>query len=195
MSAPPDSEQIAAWARLRGVPYFKYPDELWFRAWEPFWVLISPLHYFNAVRFHHGDTQVILVEPWFCEDGFEPQQRSLFAFVSHYGLKYRAAARIGASSLTRVAFLGENKPQEQSTGDIEWDDLAITYAPSHLDAVRAITPSLRKLLREWSFRGHLEFKHGGLLLHIEDAQPIPSDCERVLNWIPKVLEKALKEQP
>ena len=93
-----------------------------------------------------------------------------------------------------VAFLGENRPQEQSTGDTEWDNVALTYAPSPLDAVRAVTPSLRKLLMGWSFEGHLELKHGGLLLHLENALPVPSDCERVLNWIPSILEKALKEK-
>lgn len=195
MSAlPSGSEQLAAWARLRGVYCHGSPEDSWFRAWEPFWVLISPLRYFNAIQLRHGDTQTVLVEPWYAEDGFEPQRRSLFAFVSHHGLKYRAATRIGASKLTRVAFLGENKPQEQSTGDVEWDNVALTYAPSPLDAVRAITPSLRKLLLGWSFEGHLELKHGGLLLHLENAQPIPSDCERVLNWIPTILEKALKEK-
>jgi hypothetical protein len=195
MSAlPPGSEQIDAWARLCGFPYRGFLEEAWFRAWEPFWVLISPLRYLNAVQAVVGRSQVILAEPWYADDGFLPERRSLFAFVSHPGLRYRAAARIGASSLTRVAFLGELRPTEQSTGDVEWDNLALTYAASPLDAVRAFTPSLRKLLLGWGFAGHLELKHGGLLLHLEDAQPVPYDLERVLRWIPMVLEKALKER-
>ncbi|MCS6901157.1 MAG: hypothetical protein RMJ98_16190 [Myxococcales bacterium] len=192
---PPGSECIDTWARFHRLPYRSFPEDAWFRAWEPFWVLISPLRYLNAVQAAVGYSQVVLVEPWYAEEGFQPERRSLFAFVSHPGLRYRAAARIGASSLTRVTFLGGHRPVEQSTGDTEWDHLALTYAASPLDAVRAFTPSLRKLLLRWRFTGHLELRHGGLLLHLADAQPVPQDLERVLQWVPMVLDKALKERP
>jgi hypothetical protein len=192
---PSGSQQIEAWARHRGLSYRSTPEDAWFRAWEPFWVLISPLRYLNAVQTLVGRAQVVLVEPWYADDGFEPERRSLFAFVSHPDLRYRAAARIGASKLDRVAFLGELKPTQQSTGDTEWDNLALTFAASPLEAVRTYTPSLRKLLLGWDFQGHLEIRPGGLLLHLENALPIPHDCERVLNWIPMILEKARKERP
>jgi hypothetical protein len=194
-SPPPGSDRIAAWALHRGFPYRAVPDEPWYRAWEPFWTLLSPLAYFNAVHVPSPQAQLVLVEPWYADDGFVPERRSLLAFLAHPALRHRAAARIGASKLTRVAFLGEPRPPEQSTGDTEWDHLALTLAASHLDAVRAFTPSLRKLLLGWNFEGHIEIMRGGLVLHLEDALPCPEDYERVLRWCPMLLEKALKGRP
>lgn len=196
MTMPPaGSEQIAAWAHARGLPYQVMPTEGWFRAWEPFWVLVSPIRYFNTVRAQTGASQVVLVEPWYADDGLTPSRRSLMAFLSHPGLRYRAAARLGAGPLTRVRFLGEAPPREQSTGDPDWDDRAVTFAASPLEAVRAFTPSLRKLLLGWSFEGHVEVRPGGLMFHLASAEPHPHDYERVLNWMPAVLEKSLKERP
>lgn len=192
---PAGSERIASWAHARGLPYQVTPEEPWFRSWEPFWVMVSPIHYFNAVRVQLGSAQVVLVEPWYAPDDLTPTQRALLVFLSHGSLKYRAAARVGAGPLTRVAFLGEARPREQFTGDPAWDDQAVTFAATPLEAVRAFTPSLRKLLLGWSFEGHVEMRPGGLVFHLASALPTASDFERLLNWMPSVLEKALKERP
>lgn len=192
---PPGSEQIAAWARARGLPYCAEPEQDWYRAWEPFWALLPPIRYYNAVQAQTGGHQIILVEPWYADDRLETPQRGLLAFVSHPGLRYRAAARIGASPLTRVAFLGELRPEEHKVGDPSWDQVAVTLAASPREAAAAFTPSLRKLLLGWSFVGHVELKVGGLVFHLDRARPVPNDCERVLNWAPMLLEKALKGQP
>jgi hypothetical protein len=195
ISIPPGSEQIAAWARSRGFPFTATPEPAWYRAWEPFFTLVSPAAYFSAVRCTAAQSTVVLVEPWCAVGDAEPLGRTVLAFVSHPQLRHRAAARAGGSHMTRVSFLGESRPQEQQTGDSAWDDLAVTYASSPLEAVRALTPSLRKLLLGWNFQGHIELKPGGLVLHVADALPRPADYERVLGWIPMVLDKALKERP
>lgn len=196
MPSPFDTPSIAAWAQQHGFPYLATPDDGWYRAWEPFWSMISPIRYLHAVRAQVGpETQVVLVEPWYEDHGLTPTSRALLAFVSHPALQHRAAARLGAGPLSRVVFLGERPPKQQFTGDPAWDEAAATFADTPLEAVRAFTPSLRKLLLSWSFEGHLEIKHGGLVLHVASAQAVPHDYSRVLRWVPMVVEKALKERP
>lgn len=195
ISIPPGSEPIAAWARRHGFPYAASPEPGWYRAWEPFFTLVSPACYFHAVQCVTEGVPVVLAEPWCAVGDAEPLGRTVLAFVSHPRLRYRAAARAGGSHMTRVSFLGEHRPQEQQTGDSAWDDLAVTFASSPLEAVRALTPSLRKLLIGWDFQGHIELKPGGLVLHLADALPRPADYERLLGWVPMVIDKALKERP
>ncbi len=195
ISIPPGSEQIAAWARRRGYPFTATPELGWYRAWEPFFTLVSPAYYFSAVQCMIERTSVVLVEPWCAVGDAEPLGRAVLAFVSHPGIRHRAAARAGGNHMTRVSFLGQSRPQEQQTGDSAWDNQAVTFASSPLEAVRALTPSLRKLLLGWNFEGHIELKPGGLVLHVADALPRPEDYERLLGWIPMVLDKALKERP
>jgi hypothetical protein len=189
---PAGSEQLAAFARSRNLPYQPAPESEWYRAWEPFDTVVAPSRYFNAIALKVGAAQAIVVEPWNAADDVEPLGRAVFAFVSHPHLLHRAAARIGASHLTRVAFLGSAPPKQQSTGDPDWDDRAITYAESPLAAVRAFTPSLRKLLLAWKFEGHMEMRPGGFVFHLADARPTPGDYDRVAGWLPMVIEKALK---
>ena len=192
LPAPPGSEQIAAWARARRFPYQLAPEPEWYRAWEPFWTMVAPARYFNAVQYPLPTGSVVVVEPWAAVGDEPPLGRAVMAFVSHPALAHRAAARVGGSHLTRVSFLGVTPPQQQSTGDTDWDDAALTFGVTPLDAVRAFTPSLRKLLLAWRFAGHLEIRPGGLVFHLADAQPTPPDYERVMGWVPALLEKALK---
>jgi hypothetical protein len=70
----------------------------------------------------------------------------------------------------------------------------MTYADSPLDAARALTPSLRKLLLTWNFEGHLEIRPGGFVLHVANMAPTPIDYERLTKWVAPLLEKALKER-
>jgi hypothetical protein len=192
---PPGSDQIGLWAYKRNLPYQPTPEPDWYRAWEPFLTMVSPARYHNAVQCPLGSSQVVLAEPWAAVGDLEPLGRTLMAFVTHGALRYRAAARIGGSHLTRVSFLGSAPPRQQSTGDTEWDNRAITFADTPLEAVRAFTPSLRKLLLGWDFEGHIEIRPGGLVFHLATSRPIPSDYERLLAWMPMVLDKANKHKP
>lgn len=189
---PPGSEAIAAWAGSKGLPYQAAPEDAWYRAWEPFDTIAAPMRYHNAVAFTVDGGQGVLVEPWSAAEGDEPLGRTVLAFVTHPGLRLRAAARRGASYLTRVAFLGSRPPREQKLGEPAWDDEAHVFAQTQEDARAAITPSLRKLLAGWSWTGHLELRPGGLVLHVGDALPTPTDYQRVLRWMGPVVEKATK---
>ncbi|MFO0659117.1 MAG: hypothetical protein U0165_04715 [Polyangiaceae bacterium] len=191
---PPGSDAVIAWASRSRLGYQVCPDLSWYSEWEPFDTIVAPSRYFNAVELYTAGARVVLVEPWSALGDMTPLGRSLFAFVRHNGLRYRASARIGASYLTRVTFLGTTPPTQQFTGDPDWDDVATTFADSPLDAARALTPSLRKLLLAWNFQGHIEVRQGGLLLHVAGMQPTPQDYERLAQWVPPVLEKALKER-
>lgn len=191
---PPGTDAIVAWASRSRLGYQIAPDLSWYSEWEPFDTLVAPSRYFNAVELFVADARVVVVEPWSAIGDTTPLGRTLFAFVQHAGLKHRASARIGASHLTRVTFLGTPPPTQQFIGDPEWDDVAMTYADSPLDAARALTPSLRKLLLAWNFEGHLEIRPGGFVLHVAGVLPTPTDYERLSKWVPPLLEKALKER-
>lgn len=192
---PAGSNLIAHWAAHRGFPYQPSPAEAWYRQWEPFQTLVSPARYHNAVRCRIDEAQIIIAEPWMATGDSIPLGRTLLAFISTSRLQYRAAARASANFMTRVSYLGAAPPRQQHTGDVEWDDKVLTFAETPLEAVRAFPPSLRKLLLSWKFEGHLETRQGGMVFHLADALPIPADYERVLGWLPIVLEKAAKQHP
>lgn len=189
---PPGSDAIGAWARSRGLRYQPRPEPDWYRAWEPFETMVAPTQYFNAVELALPGARAVLAEPWSAAGDGEPLGRSVLAFVTEPRFVWRAAARVGASHLTRVRWLGATPPTQRQTGDVEWDERALTFARSPLEAVRAFTPSLRKLLLAWKFEGHLEIREGGFVLHVADVRPTAKDYERLAGWLPMVLEKGLK---
>ena len=189
---PPGSDAIAAWARGHRLPYQPAPEPSWYRAWEPFDTIVAPGRYYNAVEIAVAGGRAIVVEPWASLDDTPPLDRTIVAFVTHPELHHRASAKVGDTFLTRVAYVGQTPPRQQTTGDVEWDHVAVTYAATPLEAVRAITPSLRKLLLGWGFAGHLEIREGAMLFHLADARPTPADYDRVARWIPAVIEKARK---
>ena len=189
---PPGSDAIAAWARGRGLRYQPYPDADWYRAWEPFETMVAPAQYFNAVEVPLAGARAVLAEPWSATGDGVPLGRTVIAFVTDPRFTWRASARVGASHLTRVRWLGAAPPKQRQTGDVEWDDVALTFAKSPLEAVRAFTPSLRKLLLAWKFEGHMELREGGFVLHVSEMRPTAKDYERLAGWLPMVSEKGLK---
>lgn len=190
---PPGSDTLAAWARARGYTFHPTPAATWYRAWEPLETLVSPQCYFGALQMPMGPAQVVLAEPWCAVGDEEPLGRGVWAFITHPALRYRAAARVGANHMTRVSYIGVPRPLQQHTGDPAWDDVAVTFAATQLDAARALTPSLRKLLLGWSFEGHIEVKPGGMLFHLARVLPTPEGYEHLLAWAPMLIDKALKQ--
>lgn len=193
--SPAGTDQFVAWVKHKGWPYQLWPDLTWYSSWEPFETIVAPSRYFNAVQVPIQGAHAVVVEPWNALGDITPLGRTLLAFVEHPGLFYRASCRTGGSYLTRVAYLDGSKPIRQFVGDPEWDDSIETFADSPLDAARALTPSLRKLLLSWHFEGHLEIRKGRLMLHVADVEPSAGDYSRLAAWLPTVLEKALKQRP
>lgn len=190
---PPGVSEVGAWARRAGLSFEARPLPDWYRRWEPFDVLVAPERYFGAVGYALGSSAVAIAEPWPSEGEAEPLGRDLLAFVADARFSFRAAARVGPGThLTRVSFLTSAKPTEQTTGDTEWDHVAVTYARTPLDAVRGVGPSLRKLLLGWNFQGHIEVRPGGMIVHAAGIEPTPRGYETLRAWLPPIVEKALK---
>lgn len=190
---PHGSALIAQWAQARGLRCEAYPDEGWFRRWEPHDTIAPPSHFLNACTWmaapHPG--HVVLVEPWYAFDDTAPLDRTVMAFASHPSLGPRAAIRGGEHFITRVAYIESARPPEIAIGDPAWDDLVTTFAASPEIARAAFHPRLRKLLLGWRFQGHLELRPGGLVLHFAGLRPIQEDYDRLLRIVQQVVEKAI----
>ena len=188
---PIGSDQIERWALSRRLVYKQRPPMEWFREWEPYDTITSPAMYFNAVSWTANPGAITIAEPW-TEDGtFEPMDRTLLAFASHPGLRYRACMRSGEFFITRVTFLTDKPEPEQKLGDPVWDEHCVTRAQSAEHARAAFTPSLRALLQQWGFRGHIEMRPNGLMMHYAQMRPIVQHYEQLTELLPKVVIAAL----
>jgi hypothetical protein len=171
---------VAQWARARRLAFEPYPDQAWFRAWEPFDTMVSAEHYHNRASWAVPPGSATIAEPWLAALDSEPLDRTLLLFVSNPSLTRRAALRGGDHFNTRVAYL-ENPPMPTvSVGDKEWDARFVTLAASPSEATAAFPPSLRQLLVSWGFQGHLEVRPGGLVVHFAGTQPIPEHLDRLV---------------
>ena len=148
-------------------------------------------YYFNSCSWPANPGSIALVEPWTEEDDFEPMDRTILGFVKHPGLRCRAAMRVGEHFITRVAFL-ENPPAPiVKIGDMVWDEHVVTRAASDNEASKAFTPSLRRLLQTWGFRGHLEMRPGGLVVHSAGYKPIAEHYQQLSVSIRQIVTAAL----
>lgn len=184
---PEGSDRIAAWARQRHLAYEPYPNEDWFRAWEPFDTMVSATAYYNAVSSAYGPTTVTVAEPWLAPVDATPLDRTLYAFISNRSLRWRAACRGGDHFNTRVSFLENPPPPRVSVGDANWDQHVATFAASSSEADRAFPAPARQLLASWGFRGHIEARPGGLVVHFAGTRPVPEDAGRLLESAPQLV--------
>jgi len=195
---PNGSDHIAHWAGLRRLPYTARPGEEWFRQWEPHDTMVSPENFFNSVAFRlpslNGRQAVgdgVIVEPWAAPETVEPLERTLLAFATHPGLTARAAMRTGEPFLTKVALLESPPPPKVTLGDKVWDEHVTTFAASQSEALAAFKPGLRELLRTRGFRGHLELRPGGLIIHYEGLVPRPDHYDMMLRVVGDVVAAAV----
>lgn len=188
---PPGSDWIADFARRRGLAFDHRPDEAWFRRWEPYDTIAPPSRYFNACTQTRSPGHIVVVEPWYAEDDGEPLGRALLAFATHPGLKRRAAMRVGEHFLTRVAFIESPPPPTVTVGDKLWDAHATTFAASSLEAATAFHPRLRKLLAGWGFKGHIELRAGGAVIHYAELQPRPDHYDRMFAIAQEIVSYAV----
>ena len=191
MPFPPDPEPTRAWAARHRMLFFPQPEPSWFEAWEPYDTMIAPARYVNSVVAQTAAGAVVYVEPWTADEGMEPVDRTLLAFATHQGLRARASARIGEWFLTRVAYVGSAPPHRVQLGDEAWDRDVMTYAPLPEHAHHAFSPPVRELLRAWQFRGHIEMRPGGLVVHVGGLRPTPADLDRLADFVPRLLSCAL----
>lgn len=148
-------------------------------------------YYFNSCSWPANPGSIALVEPWTEEDTFEPMDRTILGFAKHPGLRWRAALRVDDHFITRVAFL-ENPPAPVvKIGDKVWDENVVTRAASAGEALKAFTPTLRRLLQTWGFRGHLEMRPGGLVVHHAGYRPTPTHFEQLSQSLTQLVTAAL----
>lgn len=170
---PAGTDVIMRWAMGLGLACTARPEESWLRAWEPFDTMVAPARYVNAVSWQLPPGAITVVEPWTEEGLLEPMERTLLAFASHAQLRHRCAFRVGEHFITRVSSLTHTPPPVVTIGDTTWDEHVVTLAHSVADARTALTGALRALLGRWGFRGHVELRPGGAVIHYAGLQPIP----------------------
>ncbi|HQP36031.1 MAG TPA: hypothetical protein PLI95_12665 [Polyangiaceae bacterium] len=188
---PAGSDPIARWAARNGFNYQPVPDHEWFAAWEPFETMVAPPAWFNAVSGAYRSGHVTIAEPWLADEGFEPIDRTLVAFVVHPRLRGKASARVGESFLTRVAYVGSAPPPRAKVGDPRWDERATTYAPIGTEPGAVLLPGLRELLLAWRFEGHLELRPRGMILHVAGLHPNEESLDKLMRFVPLAVDKAL----
>jgi hypothetical protein len=172
---------IAAHARARGAAYEAKPQGEFFRRWEPHDTMVCPEAWYNACTYAAPwGGHVVVAEPWTTGEGLEPIERTLVAFVTVPWLTRRAAMRVGEPFLTRVAYLESPPPPKVQIGDKVWDEHVTTFAASASEALAAFPSSLRTLLRSRGFRGHLEMRPGGFVMHEEGTAPDPAQYDRAV---------------
>ena len=188
----PGGHSIQQWAWSRGVAFDAFPEETWFRRWEPYDTISPPLAYVNAVTIQNPPGVVVLVEPWTAFEGTEPLDRTVLGFATHPGLRRKASIRAGEHFLTRVAFIESPPPPKVTVGDPVWDERVVTFARSAEDAAAAFHPRLRALLSGWGFEGHLELRAGGVVCHVAGLAPVPEGYSRMRRMLLEVVATALR---
>jgi hypothetical protein len=166
-----------------------YPNESWFRAWEPYDTMVSAETYYNAASWSVPPGSATIAEPWLAPLDGEPLDRTVLLFVSHPAFVRRAAARGGEHFNTRVSYI-ENPPMPTvKIGDPVWDAHIVTMAASASEAAAAFPPGARRLLESWKFAGHLEVRPGGLVVHFAGTRPEPEHLERLVRTVGPLLQE------
>jgi hypothetical protein len=193
--SPAGSTDIAQWAARSGLGYEAFPEERWFRRWEPHDAIAPPTCFFNSCTWVTSPGHVVLVEPWYAPEDGEPLERTVMAFAHHPLLQRRAAIRAGEHFLTRVAYIESPPPPTVTVGDPLWDQHVTTLPASGSEAAAAFHPRLRKLVAGWGFQGHLELRAGGLVLYFAGIRPTPSGYDRLLRIVKELVGKAVAPYP
>jgi hypothetical protein len=170
---PSGSDLVARWAASQRLAYAARPDESWFRAWEPHDTMIAPELWLNAVTKQLPGGLVVVAEAYAAGERCDPIERAIVAFGQLRGPTRRAAMRTGEPYLTKTVFLEQAPPPRVSVGDPVWDEHVSTFAASGSEAAAAFPTGLRKLLAKRGFRGHLEVRPGGFVVHHEGLGPRP----------------------
>lgn len=180
MPLSPTTSLLFSWAARARLGFEAAPIQGWFERWEPYDTLTAPLSFRNACTWSATPGQVVLVEPWYADEGLTPIDRAVFAYALHPGLRGRAAARIGEHFVTRVAFLGTTPRPTVKLGDPLWDEHVVTVATSVEEAQGALPSRLRRLLAGWGFQGHIELRPGGAVVFQAGNAPDPAGYDRLL---------------
>lgn len=190
---PQGSTNIAEWAAAARLGYDPFPEEAWFRRWEPHDTIAPPTRFFNACTWmaRPDPGHIVVVEPWYALEEMDPLERVVIAFAVHPALRARASIRAGEHFVTRVAYIESPPPPELTLGDPLWDANVTTFAASQHDAEVGFHRRLRKLLAGWGFRGHLELRPGGLVAYYAGLQPIPEGYDRLLRITREIVVRAV----
>lgn len=193
LASPLGSTQIAQWAAASRLGYEPFPDEAWFRRWEPHDAIAPPARFVNACTWmaRPDPGHIVLIEPWYAAGEEDPLERVVMAFAVHPGLRHRAAMRSGDHFVTRVAYIESPPPPTVAVGDPVWDANVTTLASSPAEAAAAFHRRVRKLLAGWAFQGHVEMRPGGLVVYYAGLRPTPEGYDRLLRITREIVGKAI----
>jgi len=162
---------VAEVAARRGMRYEPEADERWLRAWEPFATLRPPLRYEQAVLSTGASGSLTLARFVCATAGAQgsPLAAAWIAIVQDERLDARACAASDLGSLFAepagpTVSSAQVSMRRYASSDAAFDRAFAAYAPSEEELVRAITPSLRKLVLGWRAPLHFELRKGGFVL-------------------------------
>jgi hypothetical protein len=185
---------LAAYAEKHGLTYEPDADERWLRAFEPLATLRTPIRYAHALHATGASGSVSIARIVVDGVGDGGEASAWIAFAQDDRLpEARAAAASDARPTSPFAESPElvSLPQRR-TADAAFDRTFASYAPSELDLVRAITPSLRKLALSWRIPLHFEIRPGAFILAPVALPADPSSLAWLLGAVQFFGEKAAK---
>jgi hypothetical protein len=156
---------LAAYAARKGLSYEPEADERWLRAWEPFATLKTPIRYEHALLATGGSGSITIARLVVDAGGEAGEAGSWIAIAQDVRLvgEARAAATSDGSPVFGDPLDLVTMPRRR-TGDLAFDQVFASFAPTDDDLARGITPSLRKLTLSWRIPLHFEVRPGGFVL-------------------------------
>ena len=162
---------IEAFAAQRGLRYQPDADERWMRAWEPYTTLKVPIRYEHVLEATGGGGSITIARA-VVDIPAPPPVPGAPVRPSELGtwIAIVQDVRLTAKVATTSDFAGVfGEPLDlvtmprRPTGDPMFDHVFATFAATGED-LKAMTPSLRKLLLSWRIAVHAEIRPGGFVL-------------------------------
>lgn len=174
---------LKAFATQRGLRYEAEVDERWFRAWEPYATLRSPIRYEHALYATGGTgslsvARAVVSLPDVTGVRSGAEVGTWIAIVQDERLHGKAAMTndFGGVFGQPLELLSMKR---RGTSDPAFDHVFASFADTEEELAVAVTPSVRRLLLGWQSPVHAECRPGGFIL----APLAAAADERGLAWL------------
>jgi len=159
---------MADFAARKGFRYEPEADERWMRAWEPYATVKVPHRYEHALQ-ATGEAGSLTLARMVLSFDVEPtgtrpahEASAWIAIVQDVRIDAVAAATCDAGRVFGEPLDLVTMPR-RATGDRVFDQVFASFSPSQESLVRAVSPSLRKLVLGWRIPMHFELRKGGFV--------------------------------
>jgi hypothetical protein len=160
---------LAQYAEKHALRYEPDEDESWFRAFEPFVTLRTPLGYGHALHATGNKGSMSIGRMIVPSDPGDPDSRPAGAWIAFVQDVRLDSVRAAATNDLRSPSPFAESPDlvalpRRRTGDGAFDRAFASFGPSDADVGRALGPSVRKLALSWRVPLHIDVRPGAFIL-------------------------------